>query len=374
MRAINTGNTYRIYDNSMQIYNELPAQSYQVCFNPNSGFFLEKYSDIEIKEKVYGVHAEKVKKVMDSFHSFNRNLGIILSGDKGIGKSLFSKVLAKTAIEEGFPLIIVNTYIPGIADYINSIEQEVVVLFDEFDKTFSTGRNSDGLSPQTEMLTLFDGISMGKKLFIVTCNELHNLNDYLINRPGRFHYHFRFEYPKADEIREYLMDKLSEEYYGEIDKVINFSHKVSLNYDCLRAIAFELSRGDSFEIAIKDLNILHLCEDRYDLILYFKDGTNLRIKGNFLDMFDDNEVTREFEDPDTRYDVLYATFTPSDNRYDYDRGGCIIDGKNLKIEIHKYLNDESNKGFKVLYDKYINLEPDFLLIKRRIDKNLHYTL
>lgn len=373
MRAINTGNTYRIYDNSMKIYNELPAQSYQVCFNPNTGFFLEKYSDIEINEKIYGVHITKVNKVMSAFHQFKRNLGVILSGDKGIGKSLFSKVLAKTAINEGFPLIIVNSYIPGIADYINSIEQEVVVLFDEFDKTFAA-KEGGGMSPQAEMLTLFDGISMGKKLFIVTCNELRNLNDYLVNRPGRFHYHFRFEYPTAEEIREYLQDKLEESQYGEIDKVINFSHKVNLNYDCLRAIAFELSNGEGFELAIKDLNILHVDNEKYDLILYYKDGTKAKLNGTYLDMFDDNETRRELEDVESGYGVLYVTFTPADNKYDYNRGGCIIEGKDLKIEIEKYLNDENDKESKAVYDKYINLEPDFMLIRRKRDKSLHFAL
>ena len=53
-----------------------------------------------------------------------------------------------------------------------------MVLFDEFDKTFSTNDRNNAGDPQTEMLTLFDGLSTGKKLFIITCNELKNLNDY----------------------------------------------------------------------------------------------------------------------------------------------------------------------------------------------------
>lgn len=372
MKAINTGNTFRIYDNSMKVYNELPAQSYQICFSKQVGFYLEKYSDIEIKEKIYGVHIEKVNKVINSFKMFNRNLGVILSGDKGIGKSLFSKVLAKTAMEQGYPLAIVNTYIPGIADYINTIEQEVVVLFDEFDKTFAEGKN-EGFSPQAEMLTLFDGISTGKKLFVVTCNELRTLNSYLVNRPGRFHYHFRFEYPTSEEIREYLQDKLKEEQYGEIDKVISFSHKVKLNYDCLRAISFELRNGDNFETAIQDLNILHIERETYDLILYFKDGTIAK-RCTCLDMFDDSETVEEFQDSETGYDTLFVHFIPVVNKYDYDRGGCVIEGKNLKVEVQEYLNERGNDRTKAVYNKYINLEPDFLLIKRKIDKNLHFAL
>lgn len=81
---------------------------------------------------------------------------------------------------------------------------------------------------------------MGKKLFLITCNEIRKLNDYLINRLSRFHYHFRFNYPSYKEIREYLHDKLEERYYGKIEGVVAFSRKVNLNYDCLRTIAYEI--------------------------------------------------------------------------------------------------------------------------------------
>ena len=183
MKAIQTGNIYEIYDDSMNTYDGLPAQSYVVDFSKERSFFLRKYSDIKIKEKIYGVSHEKVHKVLDSFDNFNRSLGVILSGDKGIGKSLFAKALSKEAIESrGLPLIIVNKYIPGITNFLDSIEQKVVILFDEFDKIFA---ETNDYNPQAEMLTLFDGVSQGKKLFVVTCNELRGLNDFLVNRPGR---------------------------------------------------------------------------------------------------------------------------------------------------------------------------------------------
>jgi SpoVK/Ycf46/Vps4 family AAA+-type ATPase len=278
-------------------------------------------------------------------------------------------MLAKSAMEQGLPLIIVNTYYPGIADYINDIEQEVIILFDEFDKTFA---KLDDINPQTEMLTLFDGISAGKKLFVITCNELRNLNDYLINRPGRFHYHFRFEYPKADEIKEYLEDKLNKEYYKEIDKVIAFSHKINLNYDCLRAIAFELNQGDSFEVVIQDLNILHINDEKYELIAYFKNGVVSHLK-TYLDLFDEDEIRKEFEDEETGYDAFFLTFTPSDAIFDYTRGGNVISGKDIKIEVEKYLDSNDPKD-KAIYDKYANTELDFLSIRHRKNKNLHYAV
>ena len=195
---------------TLRTYEKLPVQTYVARFDRQTGFYLEKYVDITIpEEKIYGVHIAKIEKVLSSFEKFNRSLGVILSGDKGIGKSLFAKLLSIRAMEKDIPLIVVDTYYPGIASYLEAITQETMVLFDEFDKTFGEVRSQDGdASPQTGLLSLFDGISGGKKLYVITCNELYKLNEYLVNRPGRFHYHFRFDYPSALEIREYMMDKI----------------------------------------------------------------------------------------------------------------------------------------------------------------------
>lgn len=374
MRVVNTGNTYRIYNNSLKTFDQLPAQAYSVCFHPQQGFWLEKFSDLEVNEKIYGVHMAKVEKVFNSFKGFSRNLGIILSGDKGIGKSLFAKLLCIKSIENNYPLIIVNNYIPGIADFLNEIEQEVVVLFDEFDKTFYAGRdNNSAKDPQTEMLTLFDGISMGKKLFVITCNDLRSLNDYLVNRPGRFHYHFRFEYPQAEEIREYLQDKLEEQYWGEINEVINFSKKINLNYDCLRAIAFELALGLKFKEAISDLNIVNITREVYDLCLFFADGTKMFQKGICLNMFDDDEVNIDFDYKDW-YDIFSISFSPVDNTYSLEQGGCVIPGDKIKVEVDEDYKESSNPKCQEVYEKFSQLKPQYLLIKKQRGKDIHYAV
>ena len=211
-----------------------------------------------------------MNKCLDAFKRSPRSLGVILSGAKGIGKSLFAKLLCKTAVEQDYALIVADQYIPGIVSFIEEIEQQVIVLFDEFDKTFrSKEQGEDNTAPQTEMLSLFDGISAGKKLYVVTCNELYELSEYLVNRLGRFHYHFRFEYPEGDEIKEYLQDKLDSRFWAEIQKVVAFSRKIDLNYDCLRAIAFEIQNGENIEDAIKDLNIINTELSSYKITVFF---------------------------------------------------------------------------------------------------------
>lgn len=365
MKAINIGDRYELYSNGLKVYDKLPAKNYIVKFDEMSGFYLQEYSDIDIKEeKIYGIHEKKVNKVLKSFKSFDRNLGVILSGNKGIGKSLFAKLLSYSAVKEGYPLVVVDRFYPGIASYLESIEQEVVVLFDEFDKTFGEVKvDSNEATPQSSLLSLFDGIAQGKKLFVITCNDLYKLNDYLVNRPGRFHYHFRFDYPSVDEIREYLSDKLQKEYYSEIDKVISFSRKVNLNYDCLRAIAFELNNGETFESAILDLNIVNLRAEMYNIVLYFTNGKTL--SGNYsLDMFNPNEVESVELSTSQGYEICDVNFNVLNSTYDCSHGAIVVDKNNIKITYNGY--------YENIEQPYKALEIDRLEIRKKIEKSLHY--
>ena len=374
MKAISTGNIYRIYDDSLKSYDRLPAQAYTIRFNQMSGFYLEKHMGIEVGEcKIYGSHNKKVEKVLSSFEEFKRSLGVILSGEKGIGKSLFAKCLSIKAIEKGMPVLIVDSYMPGIASFIESIEQEVLVLFDEFDKTFK--ENEDDISPQATMLSLFDGISPGKKLFVITCNGLRRgLNEYIVNRPGRFHYHFRFGYPSATEIREYLQDKVKEEYWSEIDSVIIFASKVDLNYDCLRAISFELNKGESFNDALQDLNILNLKEEAYDLTIYFKDGKRLRNKNHHLDMFgsDDSEIEVSFNDaPRIHSQCIDVSFSPANIQYNTTAGVGVVFGEDLTITYDdEWLDDDG----KELLNNIKSKEVSHMEIRKEACRNIRYAV
>lgn len=374
MKIVSTGSTYRIYTDDLKTYDRLPAGVYSVQFSQLSGFSLEKHSDMTVDEKIYGVHMQKVEKIMSAYELTNRNFGVILSGAKGIGKSLFSKLLANEIINTGRPVILVKEYIGGIADFLSQIDQDVMVLFDEFDKTYvNTSRNeNDSTSPQNELLTLFDGVEVGKKLFVVTCNELTKLNDYLVNRPGRFHYHIRFDYPTKDEIMAYMEDKLSPEYHDEIKSVVEFSHKVSLNYDCLRAIAFELNLGTTFKEAIKDLNILNVEAERYNLTLVLTNGEKFTRRSVTLDLFDqdeDNMQTYWFSDSDD--DDFYVEFHPVDAAFNIALNGHVVSGDKVRLHwsVEKPEDPNSNEA-----KKYKETKVNYILLERSYGRSIHYTV
>lgn len=368
MKAIKIGTKVEIYNDTVTTYNELPARAYIVRFAKMTGFYLDEYPNIQVKEdKIYGGLTKKVHKVLRSYERFDRNLGVILSGNKGIGKSMFARLLSEMAVRNGIPVIVVDQYIPGIASYIEAIDQNVMVLFDEFDKTVGDVKPAEGeVDPQAALLGLFDGVAQGKKLFVITCNDIRKLNDFFINRPGRFHYHFRFDYPSAEEIRTYLHDKLDTAHHSEIEQIIAFSRKVNLNYDCLRAIAFEINNGEGFSDAVGDLNIINLSQERYNLTIYFKNGAPMYVRNRNIDFFENQEISVCFSEDDYN-EILTVGFWISDSEYDIKNNCSIIAGKKLKVTYDEdYDEDEVRRVKKLVVDR--------LEIQKVREKNLHYAV
>jgi len=277
MKIIQNGMNYSIYDEGLVVKDQLPVGTYTVEFSKSSGFFLRKLEDVKIKEnKIYGNIPLKVKKILKSFNLTNKNLGVIASGDKGMGKSLFANLLAIEGSKNNLPLIMVTKYYENLSPFLESINQEIIVLFDEFEKNFDCDYNDNDSNQQNELLGLFDGTSMGKKLFVITANDVGKISDYLINRTGRFHYHLRFEYPTCQEIKEYLNDKVLEDYKNEIEEVLSLSNYINLNYDMLRSIVFELNQGEKFKDFIGDLNIINRKNNTdYSIVVQLENGETL---------------------------------------------------------------------------------------------------
>lgn len=355
MNVVHSGNQFQIYGDALKTYEKLPLGTYEVNFHKMMGFFLTSHSELVVnEEKIYGSTPSKVEKVLRGFQAVDRNFGVILSGRKGIGKSLFARQLAIRAKDYGLPLILVPTYYPGIADFISSIEQEVIVLFDEFEKTFASQENSN---PQEEMLPLFDGIDNGKKLFIITCNELHKLNSYLLNRPGRFHYHFVLGNPNPDEIKEYMTDKLKPEYHHLIKKLIGFSLNVDLTYDVLRAIAFELNMGYSFEETLMDLNISKEGAPKFNIRIEFSDGSYRTANGQRINTYSNERVYVWFNDKSGHSgDSIRLDFTPSDVVLDMDHAEMTLDPSKVERYIDEDYFDMDKEEERKRYEYLCNLE------------------
>lgn len=366
MNIVQSGDTFQVFGESLQTYKKLPVGTYEINFSKMMGFYLSIHNDLVVsEEKIYGSTPKKVDKVLKSFSMVDRNFGVILSGKKGIGKSLFARQLAVKAKDYNLPLIIVDTYIPGIANFLSSIEQEVIVLFDEFEKTFA---NNDEFKPQEEMLSLFDGIDGGKKLFIVTCNEVRKLNSYLLNRPGRFHYHFILGNPNPDEIKEYMTDKLNPEYHYLIKKLIGFSMNVDLTYDVLRAIAFEINNGFSFEETLMDLNISKEESISYKISVEFSDGHMRTIPKQYINLYSSDKEYLWFSTPKGSYKTnIRLTFMPSDITVNLDNAEMILDPSKIDLYVDEDYFEMSKPEDKELFEHLSNLTVKKMTFERVVN-------
>lgn len=271
MNIVNSGGKYNVYGSSIQTYDKLPANTYQVCFNDREGFYLIAHSDLNVTEKVYGSCLEKIDKTLKSFAAMSRNMGVILSGPKGSGKSVFARMLAVKAHEIGLPVLLVTEAMGGLSGFISSIQQECIVIFDEFEKVFNMDTHS-GESIQHELLSLFDGLDNGKKLYIITCNNTRGLSSYMLNRPGRFHYHFIVSGPDDEAVREYMQDHLNPEAQQYVEDVVELARNIECTYDILRAISFELNQGYSMQEAMADLNVEEDANVNFTITIHFANG------------------------------------------------------------------------------------------------------
>ena len=162
---IETGGHVRVYDDAVRTHQAFPAGTYRVHFTAKEGFSLIRVPDLVVgAERIYGGRESKVEKIFRSYNLSERSLGVMLSGDKGIGKSLFLRMVAEEAREQGLPIVIVSEDHEGIADFLDSLDECLIVL-DEFEKVFPAGRRGiDGSNRQNQFLSLFDGLSSVKRI------------------------------------------------------------------------------------------------------------------------------------------------------------------------------------------------------------------
>jgi hypothetical protein len=247
---LKNGNTFRVADEaSLDIHNMLPAGNYVVKADQFGNLFLEQVDSFEFQGKKYGDNDRNRDRIFGTFMSRTPSTGVMLTGEKGSGKTLLAKTLSIKCAEQGIPTILVNSPWRGDAfnKLLQDIEQPCMVLFDEFEKVYDSDE-------QEEMLTLLDGVFPSKKLFVITCNDKWRVNQHMRNRPGRIFYMLDFKGLDAEFIAEYCRDNLVNK--DHVDSVVNIgSLFAEFNFDMLKALVEEMNRyNESAQDAMKMLN------------------------------------------------------------------------------------------------------------------------
>jgi len=194
------------------------------------------------------------------FEKMGQNLGVCLNGTKGCGKTILAKILCN---ELDIPVINVSQCLPGILEFISSLEFECIILLDEAEKTF---RQNDAESSQI-LLKLIDGVmNKSRKLYVLTTNTL-DINQNLIGRPGRIRYIKTFGNLDIGAIEEYLKDNLiNKDAKEEVMSLVE---------------AQEISTIDTLKAIVDEVNIHGHIADNNNLNLQLKQITIPALIFNF---------------------------------------------------------------------------------------------
>lgn len=213
-------------------------------------FFLTKIKSFNQTGKIYGDAEKRAERILNTFDDRSNSTGVLLSGVKGSGKTLLTKLISIEAERKGYPTILVNESFYGeeFNNFISFIKQECVVLFDEFEKTYEWDK-------QQKLLTILDGTYNSKKLFLLTVNDSSKLEENLDNRPGRIFYNFNYDGIEEKFIREYCNDTLNNKQH--IDDVCKVAGLFSdFNFDMLQSLVEEMNRYN--ETASECMSIMNI--------------------------------------------------------------------------------------------------------------------
>lgn len=252
------GTTVRVFDyDNNQVVDKLEPKVYTIC-QDLSGFYLSIVSDkFEVPNKIYGNTPKRVEKILKTYDDRTRSTGVLMSGDKGSGKTMLSSLLCNQMISRDLPVILVERPYAGAGfiEFINNIG-ECALFFDEFAKVFAKiDEDSDNNDTQNSLLSVFDGAHTIKRLILLTENETYNINQYMLNRPGRIYYHFKYSKLEETMVREYCKaNKIPENIIQTILLRIDSSREFS--FDALKAVVEEYNRfGEDIVEIFSNLNI-----------------------------------------------------------------------------------------------------------------------
>lgn len=230
------GDLYSPTPSQESLLKELPVGNYTIV-QTMAGLMFQRIDSFAEPGRTYGKLDERVNRIVDTFLDRPRATGVLLSGEKGSGKSLLARCVSLEGYERGIPTIIVNA--PYTGDAFNTllahVQQPAIVLMDEFEKVYADQNDQEAI------LTLLDGMMTSKKLFVLTVNNKYRVNEHMKNRPGRIYYSLEFAGLEPEFIREYCEDNLDDQ--DQIDNVLTVSGLFdAFNFDMLKALVEEMNR------------------------------------------------------------------------------------------------------------------------------------
>lgn len=229
---------------------KIPGGIYILKCSESGQHYIETIDTFTLPPKLYGDTTRHTKRIITTFMDRGGATGVLLSGEKGSGKTLLAKNVAIEAAKLDIPTIVINDSYCGDAfnTFLQNIDQPTILLFDEFEKVYSKAEYQEAI------LTLMDGVFPTKKLFMLTCNNSFKINENMKNRPGRIYYMMNFEGLSPEFVREYGIDNLyNQDNLEDLVRIAGIFNE--FNFDMLKAMVEEMNRYN--ETARQTIDLLN---------------------------------------------------------------------------------------------------------------------
>jgi len=251
----NSGNNLFLRDISNTSEKLAPGVYKLGYIDPIDEFYLEPVSDkFTFPYKIYGAEMGFVNRISKTYDNTTGNMGILLNGVKGTGKTVTAELIANKL---NLPVIIINQAYKKIPEYINSIEENVLLFFDEYEKMYNNYDHS--------ILTVMDGVlnTEYRRVFLLTTNSIY-LNENMLQRPGRIRYKKTFGDLHLQAILEIVDDKLINKKFKDI--TIQFISELELiTIDIVKAVVEEINIHDENPYKFKDIFNIQSIDNVFNL-------------------------------------------------------------------------------------------------------------
>jgi len=251
------GNRFNQYqkDNELEV---LPVGIYTLEYAPLAPMYLSlKQPKFEFPYKLYGTSERFPERVVKKYRHSNANLGVLLCGLKGTGKTVEAELICNMS---GLPVILVaQDYDKGadLIHFLSTVDQEVVVFIDEYEKIFG---KADGL------MSIMDGAlnACQRRLFVLTANTPY-ISDAMIDRPSRIHYLKKYGNLSDAIITEVVNDMLeNKEYHQQVIEYLSVIDIVTI--DIVKTVVAEVNLFNEPPQNFKNfLNVTLADHSRWDL-------------------------------------------------------------------------------------------------------------
>lgn len=97
---------------------------------PQVKYFLNVAEPLTIPPKIYGDSTNRMNRIINSFKATDKNLGVLLYGESGSGKSLLAKQICVELSKEHPVIIVLPEHVEIIDKFIDNIDDRCVFFID----------------------------------------------------------------------------------------------------------------------------------------------------------------------------------------------------------------------------------------------------